>query len=94
VEERGSAGLYLELDHEYGRLHHGAYRPSLHARVSTVPDHYLTVEVSETGQRMVSEVQPSGRPRVIARGLAAEFQVLRLAQQLGPAAVKVLHREL
>jgi hypothetical protein len=66
--EQGSAGLYLELDHEDGRLHHAVYRPTFYGKVFIRPDHYLTVEVSDTGQWVVSEVKPGGRTRVIARG--------------------------
>jgi hypothetical protein len=66
--EQGSAGLYLEVDHEDGRLHRSVYRPTLHAKVYTQPHHSLLVEVSDTGRWMVSEVRPRGRTRIIARG--------------------------
>jgi hypothetical protein len=85
--EQGSAGLYLELHHEDRRLHHGVYRPTLHAKIYTRPHHCLLVEVSDTGQWMVCEVRPRGRPRVIARG-GAQLSVLGHMDQVGSRALE------
>jgi hypothetical protein len=63
-----SAGVLLEATDDEGQLHRHVYRPRLRGRVYVTPDHYLAVQVMDTGEWVLHEVNHGNRPRVIARG--------------------------
>jgi hypothetical protein len=64
----GSVGVFVEASDAGGNLHRRAYHPWFRGRVYISPDHYLAIQVVDTGEWELSEVVGRRRPRVIARG--------------------------
>jgi hypothetical protein len=64
----GSAGVFLEASNDGGEYHRRLYRPRFRGRVYIRPDHYLTIQVVDTGDWLLCEVRRGRRARVVARG--------------------------